>query len=75
MRKIEPCTKYTFETMNEYSERFAPEIMAMVEEFRGKGISVKDTENCVAQGWCGIAISVQLKAFSARLDAKDNVKR
>jgi len=72
---IEPCAKYSMDTMNEYSERFAPEIMAMVEEFRGKGISVRDIENCAPQGWCAIAISVQLSAFAARLDAKDNVKR
>jgi len=72
---IEPCTKYNFETMIEYSERFAPQIMAMVEQFRAKGMSVRDIENCVPQGWCGIAISVQLRAFAARLDAKDNVKR
>jgi hypothetical protein len=72
---IEPCTKYTFVTMNEYGQRFAPEIMAMVEEFRAKGINVRDIENCAPQGWCGIAISVQLRAFAARLDVKDNVKR
>jgi hypothetical protein len=72
---IEPCSKYNLETMNEYAWRFAPEIMAMVEEFRAKGINVRDIENCAPQGWCGIAISVQLRAFAARLDAKDNVKR
>jgi len=72
---IEPCAKYNMDTMNEYAERFAPETMAMVEEFRGKGINVRDIENCAPQGWCGIAISVQLRAFAARLDTNDNVKR
>jgi len=72
---IEPCAKYNFQTMGEYAQRFAPDIMAMVEEFRAKGMNVKDIENCAPQGWCGIAISVQLRAFAARLDAKDNVKR
>lgn len=72
---IEPCAAYNMDTMNEYAQRFAPQIMAMVEEFRGKGINVRDIENCAPQGWCGIAISVQLRAFAARLDAKDNVKR
>jgi len=72
---LEPCNKYTFETMNQYAQRFAPNIMAMVEEFRAKGMSVRDIENCAAQGWCGIGISVQLRAFSARLDAKDDVRR
>jgi len=72
---LEPCNKYALETMDEYAQRFAPNIMAMVEEFRAKGMSVRDIENCAPQGWCGIAMSVQLRAFSARLEAKDNVKR
>ncbi len=38
---LEPCNKYTFETMNQYAQRFAPNIMAMVEEFRAKGMSVR----------------------------------
>jgi hypothetical protein len=73
---LEPCNKYAFELMAEYQQRFAPNIMAMVEECRAKGINVRDIENCAPQGWyCGIGISVQLRAFAARLDANDNVKR
>jgi hypothetical protein len=72
---IAPCAKYTGETWDQYAIRFAPKVIAMVEEFRGKGINVKDIETCAAQGFCGIAISVQLRAFAAQLDAKDNVKR
>jgi hypothetical protein len=72
---ITPCTQYQMVVMQQYSEQFAPAIMAMVEEFRAKGISVRDIEHCVPDGFCGIAISVQLKAMAARLDAKDNVKR
>jgi hypothetical protein len=47
----------------------------MVEEFRAKGMSVINIEHCAADGWCGISISVQLRAFANRLDANDNVKR
>jgi len=70
-----PCNAWQFKIMQEYSERFAPTIMAMVEEFRAKGINVRDIENCAPSGFCGIAISVQLRAMAARLDASDNVKR
>jgi len=72
---LEPCTKYYFETMGEYQQRFAPNVMAIVEEFRAKGVNVRDIENCAPQGFCGITISVQLRAFASRLDAKDNIKR
>lgn len=73
---MEPCNKYMFETMAEYDQRLAPEVMALVEIFRSKGMNVKDIENCAPHAsWCGITVSVQLRAFAARLDAKDNVKR
>jgi hypothetical protein len=73
---IEPCNKYMFETMGEYEQRLAPEVMALVEIFRAKGMNVKDIEHCAPQAsWCGITVSVQLRAFAARLDANDNVKR
>jgi hypothetical protein len=71
---IQPCAKYNLETQNEYA-KFAPTIMSMVQEFKAKGISVQDIENCAPLGFCGIPISTQLRAFAARLDAKDNVKR
>jgi len=73
---MEPCNKYMFETMAEYDEKLAPEVMALVEIFRSKGMNVKDIENCAPHAsWCGITVSVQLRAFAARLDANDNVKR
>jgi len=72
---IAPCATYELKSMAEYQQQFAPNIMAIVEEFRGKGVNVKDIENCAGVGYCGITISVQLRAFAARLDAQDNVKR
>ena len=73
---IEPCAKYNLEIVSEYQQRLAPNIMAIVEEFRAKGVNVMNIENCAPQGWfCGISISVQLRAFANRLDAKDNIKR
>lgn len=72
---IAPCAKYNMETMRLYSQLFAPDIMAMVAEFKSKGIDVMNIENCAPQGLCGIVISVQLRAFAARLDASDKVKR
>jgi hypothetical protein len=71
---IEPCTTYTFETMNEYSNVFAPKIMSIVERFKSKGINVGSVEQCVPQGWCSTAIPVQLRAFALRLDENDNIK-
>jgi hypothetical protein len=73
---LEPCTKFNLEMVSEYQQRLAPNIMAIVEEFRAKGVNVMNIENCAPQGWfCGISISVQLRAFANRLDAKDNIKR
>jgi hypothetical protein len=73
---IEPCAKYNLEMVSEYQQRLAPNIMAIVEEFRAKGVNVMNIENCAPQGWfCGTSISVQLRAFANRLDAKDNIKR
>jgi len=73
---IDPCAKYNFEMVSEYQQQLAPNIMAIVEEFRAKGVNVMNIENCAPQGWyCGISISVQLRAFANRLDAKDNIKR
>lgn len=73
---IEPCAKYNLEMANEYQQQLAPNVMAIVEEFRAKGVNVMNIENCAPQGWyCGISISVQLRAFANRLDAKDNIKR
>src|SRR5260370_35607492 len=70
---IEPCNKYMFETMAEYDQKIAPEVMALVEIFRAKGMNVKDIENCAPHAsWCGTTGSVQLIAFAARLDAKIN---
>ena len=70
-----PCAQYNIQTQNLYQQRFAPNIMAMVDEFKGKGMNVINIENCAPGGWCGINISVQLRAFAARLDDKDNIKR
>jgi hypothetical protein len=72
---LEPCNKHENKIMNEYSQRFAPRIMAMVDELKGKGLNVLNIENCAPQGWCGIGIAVQLRAFSERLNADDTVKR
>jgi hypothetical protein len=71
---MQPCAKYNMDTMIEY-QRFASVIMAIVQEFKGKGMNVQDIENCAPQGGCGIPIPMQLRAFAARLDAKDNVRR
>jgi len=72
---IAPCAKYNMETMGLYSQLFAPDVMAMVAEFKAKGVDVTNIENCAPQGWCGITISVQLRALAARLGANDKVKR
>jgi hypothetical protein len=37
-------------------------------------MDVLNIENCAAAGYCGIPLSVQLRAFSLRLDAHDNLK-
>lgn len=72
---IAPCSKYYFEGQSQYQGRFAPEVMAMVQEFKAKGVDVRNIENCASESICGIAISVQLRAFAALLDANDGVKR
>lgn len=71
---ILPCAKYNGETEMIYQQQFGPNIMAMVQEFKAKGMNVINIENCALGGYCGIAIPVQLRAFAAQLDAKDNVK-
>ncbi len=69
-----PCVEYYNRRTAEYQQVLAPRIIAIVEGFRSKGVNVKDIENCVQTAFCGLPISVQLRAFSERLDAQDNVR-
>jgi hypothetical protein len=72
-KAIEPCTNWWNKRAADYQRLLAPRIMEIVEEFKAKGVDVLNIENCASTGFCGIPLSVQLKAFSLRLDAQDHL--
>jgi hypothetical protein len=74
-KAIEPCAKYFQQRTMDYQRLLAPRIMEIVEEFKAKGIDVMNIQNCATEGFCGIPLSVQLRAFSLRLNAQDVPKR
>jgi cell division protein FtsB len=73
-KAIEPCTIWWNKRTVDYQRLLGPRIMEIVEEFKAKGVDVMNIENCASNGFCGIPLSVQLRAFSLRLDAQDHLK-
>jgi len=71
---IKPCADYYNKRTFLYQQALAPKIMAIVAEFKGKGASVMNIENCASTAFCGIPIAVQLRALSEQLTAQDDLK-
>jgi hypothetical protein len=71
---IEPCSAYSQKREDDFQRLMAPRMMELVQEVKAKGMDVKNMENCASVGYCGIPMSVQLRAFSLQLDGHDNVK-
>jgi hypothetical protein len=72
-KAIEPCNIWWNKRTADYQRLLAPRIMEIVAEFKAKGVDVLNIENCASMGFCGIPLSVQLRAFSLRLDAQDHL--
>ena len=69
---IAPCISHDRKVIEQYQQRFAPIILAMVEEFRAKGVNVQDIEHCAPEGlYCGLSMAVQLRAMSNQLNEHD----
>jgi hypothetical protein len=71
---IKPCADYFNKRTFLYQQTLAPKIMAIVAEFKAKGASVLNIENCAATAYCGLPVAVQLRALSEQLNAHDNLK-
>lgn len=71
---IKPCVEFFNKRTTLYQKVLAPKIMGIVAEFKLKGADVMTIESCAAMAYCGLPIVVQLKAFSAQLDAHDCLK-
>jgi hypothetical protein len=73
-RVIQPCTDYFNKRTVLYQQVLAPKIMAIVQEFKTKGANVINLENCAALAFCGISITVQLRALSEQLNGQDSLR-
>jgi|SRR5579862_1301820 len=71
---MKPCMEFMNEQSFKYQQLYAPKVMSIIAEFKAKGANVLNIENCASTGFCGIDVSVQLKALSEQLDAHDNLK-
>lgn len=51
-----PCVEFFNKQEVQYQQILAPQIMAMVAEFKAKGANVVNIENCAAMGFCHLVV-------------------
>lgn len=73
--KMAPAQAYMAETTRLWGQRFAPNVMGLVQEFKAKGLDVSSVESCAPYGFCQTPIWLELRMLAGRLDAQGNVKR
>jgi hypothetical protein len=72
---IQAASKYDLATQDLYRKQFAVPIVAVVNEFKAKGIDVSAVEEKAQEGYRIRELITSLRAMTLRVDAQGRVKR